>query len=134
MSNRLDSLEITNDTLLKGNLYCTNIEVESITNSGLILAGDMSFSENTIESLDGGIHINGGNNDNITLTSGSSNQAIDAGNIILNVGTTTGTNGKLTFIVGGVTYFWPAVGPTTNGQSLKVLSGGGTSDIVLHWG
>ena len=44
-----------------------------------------------------------------------------------------GANGALKFIVNSITYNWPQTGPTTNGHTLQVASGGGTSTVVLEW-
>lgn len=134
MSNRLESLEITNNSLFKGTIFCNHIESKSITNTDFIITGDLSITENMILGLDNGIEIHAGGNDNVVIASGNTNINDNAGNIELNVATSTlGQNGTLKFNVGGVEYQWPSTQPTANGQMLKVLSGGGSNTIVLYW-
>lgn len=122
MSNRLESLEVTNDTVFKGTVYGTELELTSIEFSNYITNGTIIISENTISNIE---------NENIEISTNDS--MTTAGNINLSVGTGTITDGNLNFNVGGINYRWPSSGPTTNGQALTVVSGGGTNSVVLGW-
>lgn len=126
MSNRLESLEVTNDTIFKGNVYGTSIELSSVEFSDYITNGELTIIDSTISNTI---------NEDIEILTNNSIGTENAGNINLNVGEATGTgnNGNLNFIVGGVIYQWPTTGPTTNGQQLTVISGGGTSNVTLGW-
>lgn len=126
MSNRLESLEVTNDTVFKGNVYGTSIEISSVDFSNYIANGELVIIDSTISNT---------TNEDIEILTNNSTGTENAGDINLTVGEATGTgnDGSLNFIVGGITYQWPSTGPASNGQQLTVIAGGGTNSVTLGW-
>ena len=126
MSNRLESLEVTNDTLFRGEVFGTEFNIESLNISLSISNSDLIIIENEISNI---------GDSNIIVSTNDSTGTDSAGDLKLSVGKAlgTGTDGTLQFEVSGVNYTWPTAGPTANGQSLKVFSGGGTNNVVLEW-